>query len=133
MTNFLLRDKFHSDTSPVPFLSFVYLDYISSVYQICTATTPARNKNCTRTAKTAPYLSCHRDNFLPKVPGPVAGWLRQVTGHPSRQAPRYPDILCRDLTATPATWPLAKTAHWAVSTRSVLLPGRYKSLKNQTQ
>jgi hypothetical protein len=34
------------------------------------------------TAKSTPYLSCHRDNFLAKVPGPVAGWLRQVTQPP---------------------------------------------------
>jgi len=30
-------------------------------------------------AKIAPYLPCHRDSFLAKVPGLVAGWLRQVT------------------------------------------------------
>ncbi|MBN1330967.1 MAG: hypothetical protein JXA54_15960, partial [Candidatus Heimdallarchaeota archaeon] len=30
-------------------------------------------------AKIAPYLPCHRDNFSAKVPGLVAGWLRQVT------------------------------------------------------
>jgi hypothetical protein len=64
------------------FLSFVYRDYTSSVYQTCAATAPARNKNRTRTAKSTPYLSCHRDNFLAKVPGPVAGWLRQVTQPP---------------------------------------------------
>jgi len=34
------------------------------------------------TAKSTPYLSCHRDNFPAKVPGPVAGWLRQVTQPP---------------------------------------------------
>jgi hypothetical protein len=34
------------------------------------------------TAKSTPYLSCHRDNYLPKVPGPVAGCLRQVTQPP---------------------------------------------------
>jgi len=30
-------------------------------------------------AKTTPYPSCHRDNYLAKVPGYVAGWLRRVT------------------------------------------------------
>jgi hypothetical protein len=30
-------------------------------------------------AKIAPYLTCHRANFSAKVPGLVAGWLRQVT------------------------------------------------------
>jgi hypothetical protein len=34
------------------------------------------------TAKSTPYLSCHRDNFPAKVPGPVAGCLRQVTQPP---------------------------------------------------
>jgi hypothetical protein len=63
----------------VPFLSFVYRDYFPAVYQTCTATAPAPNKICTWTAKSKPDLSCHRDNFLAKVPGPVAGWLRQVT------------------------------------------------------
>jgi len=33
-------------------------------------------------AKSTPYLSCHRDNFPAKVPGLVAGWLRQVTQPP---------------------------------------------------
>ena len=30
-------------------------------------------------AKIAPYLPCHRDSFSAKIPGSVAGWLRQVT------------------------------------------------------
>jgi hypothetical protein len=30
-------------------------------------------------AKTTPYPSCHRDYFLPKVPGQLPGWLRRVT------------------------------------------------------
>ena len=34
------------------------------------------------TAKSTPYLSCHRDNLPAKVPGPVTGWLRQVTQPP---------------------------------------------------
>jgi hypothetical protein len=29
-------------------------------------------------AKSTPYLSCHRDLISAKVPGSVAGWLRQV-------------------------------------------------------
>jgi hypothetical protein len=53
------------------------------------------------TAKNTPYLSCHRDNFPAKVPGLVAGWLRQVTRQPCNLAPHYPDITCRDLTLGP--------------------------------
>jgi len=30
-------------------------------------------------AKIAPDLPCHRDSFSAKVPGLLAGWLRQVT------------------------------------------------------
>jgi hypothetical protein len=30
-------------------------------------------------AKIAPYLPCRRGSFSDKVPGLVAGWLRQVT------------------------------------------------------
>jgi hypothetical protein len=45
------------------------------------------NKLCTWTAKSAPYLSCHRDNFSAKVPGPVAGWLHQVTQPPHIAGP----------------------------------------------
>ena len=77
----------------------------------CTATAPAPNKNCTipdsyREAKSTPYLSCHRDSFPAKVPGPpdsyrVARWLRQVTCLPCSLAPRYPDITFRDLTLGP--------------------------------
>jgi hypothetical protein len=101
MTIFWLRDNLHRDTAPVPFLSFVYRDYFPAAYQTCTATAPAGNRNCTMTAKSTPYLSCHRDNFLAKAPGPVAGWLRQVIFHPCRLAPRYPYITCRDLTLGP--------------------------------
>jgi len=34
---------------------------------------------CTRTAKTTPYPSCHRDNIPAKEPPSVAGRLRRVT------------------------------------------------------
>jgi len=34
---------------------------------------------CIRTAKTTPYLSCHRDNIPAKEPPSVAGRLRRVT------------------------------------------------------
>jgi hypothetical protein len=102
MTIFCLRDNFvppllttfargKRDTAPVPFMNFIYRDYISSVYQACTATpvtrfartasAPARNQNCIMTAKSTPYLSCHQDNFSAEAPGHVAGWLRQVTQH----------------------------------------------------
>jgi hypothetical protein len=60
----------------------IYLEKISSVYQTCTATAPACNKICTMMAKSTPYLSCHREKFPAKVPGPVPGWLRQVTQPP---------------------------------------------------
>jgi hypothetical protein len=45
------------------------------------------------TAKSTPYLSCHRDNFLAKVPGPVAGWLRQVTQPPFIAGPLWAIIM----------------------------------------
>ncbi len=32
--------------------------------------------------KHVPYLSCHRDSKVAKVPGHVAGWRRQVTQPP---------------------------------------------------
>jgi hypothetical protein len=89
MTNFWLLDKLHRDTAPVPFLNIIYREIDQAIYQICTVTAPARNKNCTRTAKSTPYLSCHRDSFLPKVPGPVAGWLRQVTQPPFIAGPLW--------------------------------------------
>jgi hypothetical protein len=73
----------------VPFSNFIYRDYFLTVYQTCTVITPAPNKNCTMMAKSTPYLSCHRDKFLPKVPGPDAGWLRQVTQPPFIAGPLY--------------------------------------------
>jgi hypothetical protein len=82
MTNSLFRDNLNRDTAPVPFPGFIYRDYFPAVYQTYTAIAPARNKNCTMMAKSTPYLSCHRDNSSAKVPGPVAGWLRQVTQPP---------------------------------------------------
>jgi hypothetical protein len=82
MTIFCLRQNLYRDTAPVLFSNFIYRDYIPTVYQTCTAITPAPNKVCTMTAKSTPYLSCHRDNFPAKAPGPVAGWLRQVTQPP---------------------------------------------------
>ena len=101
MTIFCLRDNFCLDTAPVTFRNIIYRDYSPAVNQTCTATTPECNKTCTMTAKSTPYLSCHRDSFPAKAPGHLAGCLRQVTGHPCRQAPRYPDILYRDLTLGP--------------------------------
>jgi hypothetical protein len=82
MTIFCLRDKLHRDTAPVIFPGFIYRDCFPAAYKACTATAPAPNKICTMTAKSTPYLSCHRDNFPAKVTGPVAGWLRQVTQPP---------------------------------------------------
>jgi hypothetical protein len=82
LTIFYLRSNMYRDTAPVPFPSFIYRDYFPAVYQTYTATVPARNKTCTWTAKSTPYLSCHRDNFPAKAPGRVIGWLRQVTQPP---------------------------------------------------
>jgi len=48
----------------------------------CIATAPALNELMPRWAKSTPYLSCHRDYFVAKAPGQVAGWLRQVTQTP---------------------------------------------------
>jgi hypothetical protein len=84
----------YRDTAPVSFPSFIYRDYFPAVYQTCTAIAPARNKTCTcpdsyREAKSTPYLSCHRDNFPAKVPGPVTGWLRQVTQPPFIAGPLW--------------------------------------------
>jgi len=82
MTIFCLRSNLYRDTAPVPFINFIYRENNSSIYQTYTAIAPALNKICTRTAKSTPYLSCHRDNFPAKAPGPVAGWLRQITQPP---------------------------------------------------
>jgi hypothetical protein len=82
LDKFLPSRQLVRDTTPVPFPSFIYRDYFPAVYKTCTATAPACNKICTPTAKSTPYLSYHRDNFPAKVPGPVTGWLRQVTQPP---------------------------------------------------
>ena len=65
-----------------PFIKIVYPDKFPATYKPCTPIAHKRNKLCTRTAKSTPYLSCHRDNFPAKVPGLVAGWLCQVTQPP---------------------------------------------------
>jgi hypothetical protein len=93
MTIFCLRDNLHRDTAPVPFPNFIYRDYFPAVYKAYTATAPAPDKIHTWTAKSTPYLSCHRDNFTAKVPGPVAGCLRQVTQPPFIAGP-LAGILC---------------------------------------
>jgi len=87
MTIFCLRDNLYRDAAPVPFSSIIYREKDPSVYQNCTATAPERNKIRTRTAKSTPYLSCHRDSFLPKASGPGTGWLRQVTQPPHIAGP----------------------------------------------
>ncbi len=79
MINFCRRDNLHRDTAPVPFLSIIYQDKDPSIYQICIANAPERNKTCARNAKSTPYLTCHRESFSAKAPGPGIGWLRQVT------------------------------------------------------
>jgi hypothetical protein len=59
----------YRDTAPVPFSNFIYRDYFPAVYQTFTAIAPAPNKTCTMTAKSTPFLSCHRDNFSAKETG----------------------------------------------------------------
>jgi len=92
MTIFWLRDKLHRDTAPVPSSNFIYLEKHSAIYQTCTpddashvrtfgATAPAFNKTCAWMAKSTPYLSCHREKFPAKVPGP-ARCPRHVTQPP---------------------------------------------------
>jgi hypothetical protein len=82
LDNFCLRDNLYRETASVPFTNIVYREKDSAVYHTCTATAPAFNQIHTWTAKSTPYLSCHRENYPAKVPGPVAGWLRQVTQPP---------------------------------------------------
>jgi hypothetical protein len=119
MTIFWLLDNLYRNTAPVSFPDFIYRDYFPAIYQTCTASAPACNKNCSMKAKSTPFLACHRDNYLPKVPGPVAGWLRQITCHRCSLAPRYPDITCRDLMLGPLYC-------WAVS--SNVITNAYKSI-----
>jgi hypothetical protein len=77
MTNFCLRDKFHRDTAPVPFLGFIYRDHFPAVNQTCTATppslryggqsAPARNKTCTM--PTFAKASAGKDGKKHAIPG----------------------------------------------------------------
>jgi hypothetical protein len=55
--------------------------------QACTATLIQRTSFVPRLQKHAPYLSCHRDYFVAKAPGQVAGWLRQVPQPPFIDGP----------------------------------------------
>ena len=82
----LHRDRFLASRQLVPRHCACALNQICNRGQIrcsdqnCTAITPARNKICTWTAKSAPYpyyppklqrrWALHRDSFLAKVPGP---------------------------------------------------------------
>jgi hypothetical protein len=68
--------------APLPITNFIYMVYLTVIYKNCTATAPALTKILNRMAKSAPYLSCHRDYFVAKAPDQVAGWLRQVTQPP---------------------------------------------------
>ena len=77
-----LRPNSYRDAAPMPFIKPVTDDDNSARYKNCTAIAPAPEKTCALTAKTAPYPSRHRDGFLPKAPGQVAGWLRRVTQPP---------------------------------------------------
>ena len=118
MTIFCLRDnpasyREYRDTAPVPFSSIIYREKDSAVYQTCTATAPERNKIRIWKAKSTPYLSCHRDNFPAKVPGPVAGWLRQVT-----QPPHIAGPLCVRYWATDNYKDMTNTLH--ITARTII-------------
>jgi len=80
------------DTAPVLFLSFIYRDHFPAVYLTCTATppslryggqsAPARNKNCTMTAKTRAIPSLRRDYFPARTTDVVqSGGPAKVPGH----------------------------------------------------
>ena len=58
------------------------------------------HKLCYMTVKIRAVPSLHCDNFRLKNQDP-ARCLRRVTCQPCRQAPRYPDMQCRDLTLGP--------------------------------
>ena len=79
---FRLRFSMYRDASPMPFSKLITGDDNRTRYKICTAIAPASEKTCAMTAKTAPYPARHRDSNSAKAPGPVAGWLRQVTQPP---------------------------------------------------
>jgi hypothetical protein len=83
MTNFWLRDNFYRDTAPVSIYQLSapreILGHLSKLYRDRAS---ALVKFVHGRQKHVPYLSCHRDNFPAKVPGPVTGWLRQVTQPP---------------------------------------------------
>jgi hypothetical protein len=87
MTIFCLQDNLYRDAAPVSFAKIVYREKDPSIYQTCTATAPELNKIRTRKAKSTPYLSCHRESFSAKAPGPGKGWLRQVTQPPHIAVP----------------------------------------------
>ena len=97
MTNFCLRDKLYRDTAPVPFSNFIYREKYSAIYQTCTAIAPARNKICTGTAKSTPYLSCTGTYFCLKYQDP-ARMLRQVTQPPFIAGPLAARQMCTELT-----------------------------------
>lgn len=52
---------------------------ITAHTKTCTAKLVQLQNYCTMMAKTTPYSPRHRDRFLPKEPGPVAGYTRRVT------------------------------------------------------
>jgi len=107
-------------------------------------------------AKIAPYLPCHRDSFLAKVPGLVAGWLRQVTltAHTrwplphilTRVNPTYMEISCRNMSIEEteqlkrqliSTWGLIEKTgiKWVALTILTILPLLIfeKSISSQNQ
>jgi hypothetical protein len=86
MTIFWLRDNLHRDTALVPFSNFIYQEKDSAVYKTCTATAPARNKNCTWTAKSTPYPPCTVTAFWLKYQD-SARMLRRVTQPPHIAGP----------------------------------------------
>ena len=77
-----LRLILYRDTALVPSGQFLHRD--SKVVPWQFVPRPLTNKIILVPGrqKHAPYLSCHRDSKVAKVPGYVAGWRRQVTQPP---------------------------------------------------
>jgi len=71
--NFIPRPLHHC-----PSRGCIYRDNYSSVYQTCTATVPACNKNSAMTAKTTPWLLASRDHNCLKN-HTLPGWSAQPT------------------------------------------------------
>ena len=96
MTFASLSQGLRSDTAPVPFLGLIYRDYFPAFNNTYTATppslryggqsAPARNKNCTPTAKTTPWLSASLDSYTAKVSRSVNGWTTATANYSYHRA-----------------------------------------------